>query len=397
MGYQRRVHGGNTSAHMMGRLLVLVALIALSAAVPTKTDVVVPETKFDHRVAFSQMSPTDFIQAMSKAGNSETQCREFATDTIADITATVTGSQTTMDAIDTGASCAAEGQDAVAAAQAILATKTAALVAAQATAATALSTKQSTCTAAVDLPSVNLDALQATTCYDYTTAASYTAANEACDDAIVVLADADQAVTVAQTEKSDAETALAADVAEASRLESGCLCRVHKEQNAAWTAVEAATASHEAEWQQAQQIICALDSASTCSVPTCPSVTKPTVAAGVENADAEHCTPEPTTAPTQAPTANPTTAPTRPPASCTIHMAGHARTCYSACSSGRSDRYDGCGTSVYVSGNCRSVTVYDNDNSPDDVNFGAVHGSRYLNLPYDLSSDCAGFYLVPGY
>merc|ERR1712086_213409 len=221
MGYQRRVHGGNTSAHMMGRLLVLVALIALSAAVPTKTDVVVPETKFDHRVAFSQMSPTDFIQAMSKAGNSGTQCREFATDTIADITATVTGSQTTMDAIDTGASCAAEGQDAVAAAQAVLATKTAALVAAQATAATALSTKQSTCTAAVDLPSVNLDALQATTCYDYTTAASYTAANEACDDAIVVLA--------------------AADVAEASRLESGCLCRVHKEQNAAWTAVESAT------------------------------------------------------------------------------------------------------------------------------------------------------------
>merc|ERR1712086_573910 len=237
MGYQRRVHGGNTSAHMMGRLLVLVALIALSAAVPTKTDVVVPETKFDHRVAFSQMSPTDFIQAMSKAGNSETQCREFATDTIAD---TVTGSQPTMDAIDTGASCAAEGQDAVAAAQAVLATKTAALVAAQATAATALSTKQSTCTAAVDLPSVNLDALQATTCYDYTTAVSYTAANEACDEAIVVLADADQAVTVAQTEKSDAETALAAD---ASRLESGCLCRVHKEQNAAWTAVEAATAS----------------------------------------------------------------------------------------------------------------------------------------------------------
>merc|ERR1712086_421399 len=348
MGYQRRVHGGNTSAHMMGRLLVLVALIALSAAVPTKTDVVVPETKFDHRVAFSQMSPTDFIQAMSKAGNSETQCREFATDTIADITATVTGSQATVDAIDTGASCAAEGQDAVAAAQA--------------TAATALSTKQSTCTAAVDLPSVNLDALQATTCYDYTTAASYTAANEACDGAIVELADADQAVTVAQTEKSDA-----------------------------------ATASHEAEWQQAQQIICALDSASTCSVPTCPSVTKPTVAAGVENADAEHCTPEPTTAPTQAPTANPTTAPTRPPASCTIHMAGHARTCYSACDSGRSGSYDGCGTSVYVSGNCRSVTVYDNDNSPDDVNFGAVHGSRYLNLPYDLSSDCAGFYLVPGY
>ena len=252
----------------MGRLLVLVALIALSAAVPTKTDVVVPETKFDHRVAFSQMSPTDFIQAMSKAGNSETQCREFATDTIADITATVTGSQTTMDAIDTGASCAAEGQDAVAAAQAILATKTAALVAAQATAATALSTKQSTCTAAVDLPSVNLDALQATTCYDYTTAASYTAANEACDGAIVELADADQAVTVARTEKSDAETALAADVAEASRLESGCLCRVHKEQKAAWTAVESATASHEAEWQQAQQIFCALDSASTCSVPT---------------------------------------------------------------------------------------------------------------------------------
>lgn len=56
----------------MGRLLLLIVLIALSAAVPTKTaDAVVPESKFDHRVAFSQMSPTDFIQAMSKAGNTE--------------------------------------------------------------------------------------------------------------------------------------------------------------------------------------------------------------------------------------------------------------------------------------------------------------------------------------
>jgi len=380
---------------MMGRLLLLIALIALSAAVPTKTaDAVVPESKFDHRVAFSQMSPTDFIQAMSKAGNTEGQCREFATDTLADITATVTSSQTTMDAIDTGASCAGQGQDAVAAAQAIVDTKAAALVAGQAAAATALSTKTTTCTAGVDLPTVNLDVLKATTCYDYTTAASYTAANQACTDAIAALANADQAVIVQQTEKTDAETALAADQAEASRLVSGCLCDVHKEQKAAWTAVESATASHEAEWQQAQHILCALDSTlSTCSVPACPSVTKPTVANGVANADTEHCTEAPSTAPTTAPTDAPTTAPTRPPARCTMHMAGHTGTAVYPHTSdtGFNGGYDNCGGHVYTTGDCASRMIYDNDNDREQYNFGASSGTSYISLPYDLSSDCAGW------
>merc|ERR1712086_42097 len=77
---------------------------------------------------------------------------------------------------------------------------------------------------------------------------------------------------------------------------------------------QTAHATHVADWKQANQIPCALDSATTsCNFDACPAVTKPTVATGVENADSQHCTPEPTTAPTQAPSWAPTQAPTQAP------------------------------------------------------------------------------------
>ena len=91
---------------------------------------------------------------------------------------------------------------------------------------------------------------------------------------------------------------------------SGCLCRAHKAQTAGWAAATTAHASHAADWKQAHEILCALDSASTtCNVPTCPVVTKPAVATGVENAVQNHCTEAPTATPTATPTtATPTTA-----------------------------------------------------------------------------------------
>ena len=90
---------------------------------------------------------------------------------------------------------------------------------------------------------------------------------------------------------------------------SGCLCRVHKSQTAAWSSATSGHASHAADWKQAHEVLCALDSASTtCNVPACPAVTKPTVATGVENADQAHCT--------AAPTQSPTNAPTHPPCNC---------------------------------------------------------------------------------
>jgi hypothetical protein len=92
------------------------------------------------------------------------------------------------------------------------------------------------------------------------------------------------ALTAAKTLATDAETARDDVVKEASRLESGCLCRIHKEQKAAWAEATSAAASHAADWKSAHEIICALDKTTTCTVPTCPTLTKPTLAAGVSDA-----------------------------------------------------------------------------------------------------------------
>ena len=142
------------------------------------------------------------------------------------------------------------------------------------------------------------------------------------------MATADANVVTAQTELKGAQEAAENAVTEASRLMSGCLCRVHKEQTKACAAATTAHASHAADWKQTHEILCALDSASTtCNVPTCPAVTKPNVAAGVENADQNHCT--------AAPTQSPTNAPTRPPCSCRCKhplaaagVAGDQEVCY---------------------------------------------------------------------
>merc|ERR1712166_475487 len=387
---------GTTQKTIMAlRLLVLVVALAVYKcdALPSKTDLVVPEGMM-MQVAFSSMTPTAFISATTKSGGSKAECGTFARTTVQDITNAVSSEQGVLDAVDTGDSCAALGQDEVQAEEAKVAAAKVVVQDAEAVVVSKEAAKEAAASATYEV-TFDLMSTEQPTCMDITGQSSYQAVKNTHDGATAELAEANQAVVNAKTTLTDAETALALVVAEASRLMSGCLCRVQKQQTAAWTAVTSAHLSNAADWKQAHEVLCALDSGTTsCNFDACPAVTKPTVATGVENADAQHCTPEPTKAPTKAPTKTPT----RPPASCTMHMAGHTRTCYSECNSGtHSSTYDNCGTSVRVTGNCREVWVYDNDNSPDNVNFGAVHGSRTISLPYDLSSDCAGFYLVPGY
>merc|ERR1712153_215451 len=60
-------------------------------------------------------------------------------------------------------------------------------------------------------------------------------------------------------------------------------------------------------------VLCAVDQTTPCPMPPCPTVTQPTLAAGVANADTQHCTPAPTTEPTASPTATPTAEPTAEP------------------------------------------------------------------------------------
>jgi len=259
-------------------------------------------------LAFTEMSPTAFISAMASSGGTEDDCRSFATETKTDISTTVTSTQKMLDAVDNGSSCAAMGQDAVTTATAAVTAAKAELETAKTDKATKQSAKEAACSATFQVAALSLTSFKSgvlnKACLDISNMAGYTAADAACTSATTISTAADQAVVAATTKVSDADAALAADVAEASKLKSGCLCRVNMAQTAAWAAASTTIASHAADWKQSHEIVCALDKSTTCIVPACPIVTKPRVANGVAST---HCTAAPTPTPT---TLSPTTTPT---------------------------------------------------------------------------------------
>merc|ERR1711957_506591 len=315
--------GETTTREMMGSRTFLFTILAVSChGLPKMTGEVVPEAQtmlLQHTAAFTKMSPTGFISAVASSGGTEADCRTFATATTTDISTTVKSQQGLLDAVATGSSCAAMGQDAVAAATAVVTAAKAKLETAKTNAATKQSAEEAACSATFEVAPLSLGdfksgVLPNVRCVDISNEAGYTAANSACTSATTISAAADQAVLAVKTEVTNAEAALASVVAEASRLKSGCLCRVHKAQAAAWASASTATAAHATDWKQAHEVACALDKTTTCTVPTCPTVNKPTVADGVANADSEHCTTAPTKSPTKTPTQYPTTqAPTDAP------------------------------------------------------------------------------------
>merc|ERR1712086_202488 len=284
-------------AHMMGlKVYLLIALAVSCHGLPRTTEEVVPERQTmlqQHTAAFTSMSPTAFISAMTSSGGTEATCRSFADETIKTIDKTVTATQGEVDAIETGDGCAALGQDAVKAEEAKVAAAKLVVQNAKADVASKTIAKD---TAASAPYTVTFDLMSTSqpNCLDVSGESSYLAVKNARDTAIAELETAVTALTAAKTKATDV-------VKEASRLESGCLCRIHKEQKAAWAEASTATAAHAADWKSAHEVICALDKTATCTVPSCPTVTQPTLAPGVATADSEHCTPEPTNAPTPPP------------------------------------------------------------------------------------------------
>merc|ERR1712166_1434562 len=138
-----------------------------------------------------------FIQAMSKSGGTETDCRTFATTTINTIKASVKSEQGILNAEDTGKDCADEGQGDVANAQGKLAAANKDQLAKQATAGTTLDTKKTACTASVAFI-VNLDTLESSECYDTAKEQSYINAKSTCTSATSAMTKADEAVTSAK-------------------------------------------------------------------------------------------------------------------------------------------------------------------------------------------------------
>jgi len=281
---------------MMGsRFYLLIALAVSCHGLPkTAEDDVVPERQtmlLQHRAAFTKLSPTAFISAMTSSGGSEEDCRTFADKAIKDIEATITTTQEEMNIVATGSSCAAMGQDQVQAETAKVAAAKTAVQNAETDAASKNTAKEAAASATYQV-TFDLTSTQAPTCLDVTGQSSYLTVKALADSAKSAADTADTALADAKTAVTAAEAAHTNAVDEASRLKSACLCRAHKEQKAAMAAASTATASHEADWKQAHELICALDKTTTCTVPTCPTVTQQTLAAGVANADTEHCLPE---------------------------------------------------------------------------------------------------------
>merc|ERR1711865_516257 len=99
--------GITQSTIMALKLLVLVALAAYECdALPSATGSVVPEGMM-MQVAFSSMTPTAFISAMTKTGGSKADCGTFARTTVSTIDTDVSSEQTVLDALDNGDGCAA--------------------------------------------------------------------------------------------------------------------------------------------------------------------------------------------------------------------------------------------------------------------------------------------------
>merc|ERR1712166_1249535 len=219
-------------------------------------DTVVPE-KLDF-AAYS--TSASFIQAMSKSGGTEEDCRTFATTTITTIEASVKSAQETLDIADKGEECAQEGQNVVTSTQGTLTAANKASEEKNGEAKTALEAKNTACTAAVAFD-VTLDILVSKECYEYTSETSYTSAK-------------------------DREQGYNNAVAEAAQLMSTCHCRVQKDHAEAWTAASEIQEPNAADWKQAYEVLCALNQkTTTCDVPTCPALEEPTLSNDVSSED----------------------------------------------------------------------------------------------------------------
>merc|ERR1711966_347084 len=284
---------GETTAHMMTlRLSLLVALAIVSCHGLPTTNQVVPEGSnlvAEHHAKFNKLIPTEFIAAMTKSGNTAGDCRTFAETSKTDVTNTVASLQSTLNAVDTGAGCANEGQTAVTTATTALTNANAAVVTAQAGVVTAQAAQTTACTAVVTLRALPLDALEAELAAGCAAAegfitgvasTGYTTVKAACTQATTALTAA-QATVV--TNQATLDTA----VKTAANLKNACLCRVKMEQATAWEAAGTASAAHAVEWKKSHEVICALDQTTSCTVPTCPAVTQPQVAAGVADASCQ--------------------------------------------------------------------------------------------------------------
>ena len=270
---------------------LLVALTAYQcSALPALADTyaVVPEN-FDRREAFANLPAAEFIQQMNESGATAEHCKQFAEDTIKDIKEGSATESNTIALVETGAKCAAEGQNEVTEAQEDLNKaegKKAAKDQAQQKDKENVAAK---CTASVDLGKVYLDELKGN-CYDYTKSDDWGPATEKCKAATEEENAAIKEQKKANTDVADKKKSLQTAKTEAASLEANCLCSAYMAQTEAKAAPAAWTKSQLSEWKRAHEILCAVDQKEeACVVPPFPAVELPEDVAGAT--DATHCVP----------------------------------------------------------------------------------------------------------
>merc|ERR1740133_362638 len=210
----------------------------------------------------------------------------------------------TLDAVDTGAECAQEGQEVVASTQITVNKAKGDLAIKKGAAATALSAMKTACSTSVAFE-VNLDTLQEKECYPYKQESTYINADNACTSSTAASTKADLAEDNAKIAVANGQQANEAAVKQAAQLMSSCHCRVQAEQAAAWKAASRSKEANAADWKQAHEVLCTLDKTTTsestndedeasdeaalqdmmlqsgCDYDACPTVAQPTVASGV--------------------------------------------------------------------------------------------------------------------
>jgi len=216
------------------------------------------------------------IKLMQSQGLGADACQALADSSIKDVNSAKGTTQSFLNTLDTGATCAQRGQKEVAAATQSLNDATNA-----ASNAKSALDKASAVVPVVTIPSTAaLMGMQGSCDFIY--------GSDTVKNANAALITAQATKTQADAQVVSYTTALKAAQDAASAAAKQCRCDAKSKLESEWTIASDPTnaATQKSSWDQAQNILCALNAKSPCNAPAVPTVVKPTLSADTQ---AENC------------------------------------------------------------------------------------------------------------
>jgi len=215
------------------------------------------------------------IKLMKSQGLGADACQALADSSIKDVSSSKSTTQTFLDKLDTGATCAQRGQKEVAAATQSLNDATNAASKAKSAVDTA-----SAVVPVITIPSTaTLMGLQGSCDFIY--------GSDAVKNADAALVTAQASKTKADAEVVSYTTALNAAKDAANVAAKQCRCDAKSTLEGQWAIASDPTnaATQKNSWDQAQNILCALAAKSPCNAPAVPTLVKPTLSADTQAQD----------------------------------------------------------------------------------------------------------------